>query len=548
MKWILNMVLLVSFFVVITSFDSQAQVDAWQNNYDKSVQAYQENNFKSGVAYATKALTLAEKIWKTDCDEIAGSLEFLALNLIGLQKYDEASEYLHRAIGIWKKTRGSNSYQVAVAFGNLGEIYLCQEAYTDAKTMIIKAIKILEKEPKKHATDLITVYFSLSNIYLMTDELERAESTVQKALDLAISFFGAQDDQVAALYYQIGHIQWGRFRYKDALVSLKRVLLIDSDKSVFEISVINELREDLNNLELIVNSIEKNDEAITKGTDFDFTTFPRLPKPKKIDQNIKVYELELSQGDSAGNPRQIWIYLPKERHRRSSLPCVIIAAAGSNLINGMKLAEGDRPEHLPYVKKGMAVVAISLDGAYKGNLDLNDFNDPKFYNASGSYFKSRAGIQNARYALDLIDRRIPSIDMKRIYAVGHSSAGAFALLLAAHEPRIKKCVAMNAITDVEMRYKKDIMLYLKDSQIKWLYNGMLDTSPILNVERVNCPVFLFHTVDDEIVEIEHSRKYYRKMKALGKEVVIKEVERGNHYNGMISHGIPWAISCLTDTK
>ena len=92
---------------------------------------------------------------------------------------------------------------------------------------------------------------------------------------------------------------------------------------------------------------------------------PALPPPsaaKEIEPGVMFSEIKLGTNQPAGTLQpghggKIWLYLPAGEHAPKSLPCILIAAAGSNLITGMELAGGDRPEHLPYAQAGFAVLA-----------------------------------------------------------------------------------------------------------------------------------------------------------------------------------------------
>ena len=63
-----------------------------------------------------------------------------------------------------------------------------------------------------------------------------------------------------------------------------------------------------------------------------------------------------------GLHHRLWIYTPRGRHEYHSLGCVFIAPAGAPMYAGNVLDTNDRPEHLPYVQAGYAVVALEIDG------------------------------------------------------------------------------------------------------------------------------------------------------------------------------------------
>ena len=62
---------------------------------------------------------------------------------------------------------------------------------------------------------------------------------------------------------------------------------------------------------------------------------------------------------SVGGASKLWIYEPEGSEKR---PCILIAPAGSTLMEGMSLGEEDQDEHVPYVQAGFVVIAYSLDG------------------------------------------------------------------------------------------------------------------------------------------------------------------------------------------
>jgi hypothetical protein len=95
---------------------------------------------------------------------------------------------------------------------------------------------------------------------------------------------------------------------------------------------------------------------------------PPLPQPAagaEIEPGVLFSEVSIQPGSAAGQSQpghrgKFWLYLPKGQHPAGSLPCILIAGAGSNLITGMDLGDGDRREHLPYARAGFAVLAYEL--------------------------------------------------------------------------------------------------------------------------------------------------------------------------------------------
>src|SRR5437879_1747750 len=78
---------------------------------------------------------------------------------------------------------------------------------------------------------------------------------------------------------------------------------------------------------------------------FDAAKFPPLDHPVQLEAGVFCHQVAVE-----GN--QVWIYLPTANPAPASLPCVLIAPAGTDLTTGIRLEDGDRVEHLPYVRAG----------------------------------------------------------------------------------------------------------------------------------------------------------------------------------------------------
>lgn len=228
--------------------------------------------------------------------------------------------------------------------------------------------------------------------------------------------------------------------------------------------------------------------------------FPDRGSPKTFKPGVDVVDVELkvSRGKPGHNSR-LRIYTPSSSHAPGSLPCVLIAPAGSNMMSGVRLDDdADHPEHVPYVEAGFAVVAFELDGEYATE-EPSDFEVISKYRR---YAAAHAGLVNARNALEYVLAKMPEVDPDRIYAVGHSSAATLALLFAEHEPRIRACVAYAPVTDLKHHFGEEaemVSRLLPDGE-----SFFVKASPITHVASLKCPLFLFHASDDSVVPASES--------------------------------------------
>jgi dipeptidyl aminopeptidase/acylaminoacyl peptidase len=259
--------------------------------------------------------------------------------------------------------------------------------------------------------------------------------------------------------------------------------------------------------------------------------FPELGPSRLIQPGIQFREATVQRG---GMPMRVWYYQPERA--TDKLPLMIVPPAGSTLHGGMALSEGDRREHYPYVRAGLAVVSFDIDGDVG---DLKTASRTTLVQGAREFRDAQAGLANVQVALEFVLAKAPNIDSDRIYVAGHSSAGTLALLSAEYEPRIKACAAYAACTDVEGRLAK---------QVPWLekslpgYREFLrSSSPRTEPERLKCPVFLFHAQDDQTAPCSESTDFATLLEQTNPRVTLVTTPTGGHYNSMIREGIPKGI-------
>ncbi len=258
-----------------------------------------------------------------------------------------------------------------------------------------------------------------------------------------------------------------------------------------------------------------------------------------IRPGVRFFEVRASGAPNVATMNMtVWIYLPEGPHEPRSLPCVVIAPAGSVIITGMDLGDGDRAEHFPYIAAGYAVLAYSLDGHVE---NLKDTSDPRLGRACAQFAAARAGLANAKAAIDYLLKNAPEIDPERLYAAGHSSAGTTALLLAENEPRIKACSAFAPRSNTENNFNAAARFLIRQAippvdEIFTAYN------PSKHVQEVKCPVLLFQARDDEVVTVSETEAFAAALQSANKDVTVELVPSGGHYDAMVHEGIARAIA------
>ncbi|MBS0263888.1 MAG: dienelactone hydrolase family protein [Planctomycetes bacterium] len=278
-------------------------------------------------------------------------------------------------------------------------------------------------------------------------------------------------------------------------------------------------------------------------------TFPELGTPQKLGptDDVSVVTVDLAPANIAAMrpaaSMQMRIYLPHGDHQPGSLGCVLVAPAGTNLLTGNSLDDpAYHKETLPYTRAGYVAIMYSLDGAPPPGVE--DPSDDQLAACYRNFSAAQAGLANARTALDFVLARLPQVNPKRIFAAGHSSAGTLALLFAAHEPRLKGCIAYAPQTDIAAGFGFLLGLMVKTEKFPGLVDFVHQSSPLTHVGRIQCPVFLFWAADDSVIDPEGLQKFANELSNRRPDVTVRTVPTGDHFEPMINPGMGQAIEWM----
>ena len=267
--------------------------------------------------------------------------------------------------------------------------------------------------------------------------------------------------------------------------------------------------------------------------------FPPRSDAKLLDGGIRQYDVHLT-GNGPGQALHLLVYLPAGDQTEHSLPCVLVAPAGTNLAVGNAIEDGYTAETLPYVKAGFAAVKYELDG------DMPEKpTNAQLFKAVTAFVAAHGGVDDARAAIDYLLARVPEVSPDRIYTAGHSSAATVALDVAAADPRIKACCAYAPCPDLRKRlparFVKAVAAHVAG------FDGFVDeASPDHHVAQLAAkPVLLFSAEDDRNIRTADVTAFADALKAAGSTTCrLVTVPTGGHYQSMIDRGIPAGIEFL----
>ncbi len=234
---------------------------------------------------------------------------------------------------------------------------------------------------------------------------------------------------------------------------------------------------------------------------------------------------------------RVWVYLPSKQ--APSLPCVLVPPAGTRLFHGIRMTDGDRSEHWPYVERGFIVVSFDIAG------ELDDVgNSASCLTAIQAFLAADCGVADAKSAFAVACDRFRQIDRSRLYVAGHSSAATLALQIAASDLHVEACVAMAPIGDLAQRFGASQEWF--DRLVPGSYYRLVSQSPVNIGSRIRCPVFLFHALDDSNVAPDEVLRLKSALLEHSVTVKYSTAEQGGHYDSMIQFGVPAAAAWLSE--
>jgi dienelactone hydrolase len=250
---------------------------------------------------------------------------------------------------------------------------------------------------------------------------------------------------------------------------------------------------------------------------------PARPQGLQITDYAVEYVVDLGVPDGEpGHDSEVRVVLPTRRPN-GKVPTLIVNGAGAYLFSGMVLSDEDIEPLLPYVERGFAVVAYETDGCQP------DFErDPTpadIIQMTRRYVASKAGLVNATRALDFALNQFPEIDSSQLYTLGHSSGGKQALLLAAHDHRIKGCVAFAPACKLDNSTSKTLS-QLKAADQYFLTNEVKRSMPIAHAKVTKVPILLIYSQSDRITRPSEVIGY---AKAVGQHARIIPLQGKKHW-------------------
>ncbi len=166
--------LLIVFFSTVTHGEDLN----WQELNDKVTGYYQQQQFSTAAGYGNQALNLARK--SGDSEQLATSLNNMAMIITHLGQFGEAEAYNKEALSVRQNAFGIDDPRVAVSWNNLGLIYYFEKKIDDAEFCFLEVLRIQEKAHGKKSQDIIPALQKLEKFYTKTEKEEDAKKIASR--------------------------------------------------------------------------------------------------------------------------------------------------------------------------------------------------------------------------------------------------------------------------------------------------------------------------------------------------------------------------------
>ncbi|MEZ6086888.1 MAG: prolyl oligopeptidase family serine peptidase [Pirellulaceae bacterium] len=234
------------------------------------------------------------------------------------------------------------------------------------------------------------------------------------------------------------------------------------------------------------------------------------------------YDLQIPSGDLGFTGRHIKVLIPDVAESRR-LACLFYNPAGATVFTGKSAGTASTDPILPYVNAGFAVVVYGTDG---GTVELTGQTSAKVLAQQAHlYGLSHAGLVNGRNAIDFALKEFPSIDEKRLFAIGHSSGGKQALLLAAADSRIAGCVAFAPACDIS-KEESEMLTKLRHYQRSLPVSFLEQANPMAFADRLTVPTLVVYSTQDEVVSAADIVRFGQ---AVGSNIEVRQVSAPDHF-------------------
>lgn len=181
-------------------------------------------DYDNALEYLNKALEIRLSSSGETHPDVALSYNNISSVYRNLGDFENAMEYGNKALEIRLSVFGRNHHDVALSYNNIGTLYADLGDYGKASEYFNKALEIWLSVLGDNNLEIATCYNNIGMVYSKQDDSEKALECYNKALEMRLSIFGENHPDVALIYNNIGFVNWKQGNYEKALEYYNKAL------------------------------------------------------------------------------------------------------------------------------------------------------------------------------------------------------------------------------------------------------------------------------------------------------------------------------------
>jgi tetratricopeptide (TPR) repeat protein len=174
-----------------------------------------------------RALSIAEKSFEPDHNNISTLLNNLAQLLVSTNRLTESEPLMRQALTISEKTLGPNHPSVAIRLNNLAQLLGATNRRPEAEPLMRRALAIDEKSLGQNHPNVAIRLSNLGSLLYNTNRVAEAEPLIRRALALDEKSLGESHPNVAIRLNNLATLLHTTKRSVEAEPLLRRALTID---------------------------------------------------------------------------------------------------------------------------------------------------------------------------------------------------------------------------------------------------------------------------------------------------------------------------------
>lgn len=169
---------------------------------------------------------LAMKNEYADDSDRWSHLNRIGLDLMGLQRYDEAEQAFRKALEYNSSQMTTLSFEASQIINNIGYCLMLQDKDMDeAEECFLKAIGQMSATFGEYNMQLYLPVTNLGHLYLQKEDFENAKETFQRTYEiLSENEESATEEQFGNAYLNMGVAEYGLGNYDESIHFLKAII------------------------------------------------------------------------------------------------------------------------------------------------------------------------------------------------------------------------------------------------------------------------------------------------------------------------------------